>query len=196
MKKIIALVLLKTAITVSPLLASPPAPLPEEPLGPPVKEMESSGTVFKVFESRGIQIVTVTPENFPAPAFMSFVNPREAFKESDVRDFLSGFASSTGITWSPLDRSVPVSTLRFFLETPDQEPEKMEKVLQGLPDPATARKVWIQLAQDDRARAEAYKFLEMLEGQRQMWVSDSGGYVAVWSEDGTAIGVGLLPMSP
>lgn len=158
--------------------------------------MEESGVNFKVFETEGVRVVTVTPPSFTAPAFMSFVNTRTVFKESEVQDFLKGFSSSTGVEWRELDRAVPASTLRFFMESPEKNPEKMEQLLKDNPNAEMARKAWQNLATDERAKAEANYFLQILENQRQMWVSDKGGYMAVWSADGRSIGVGILPAMP
>lgn len=194
MKNILAFVSLM-AISVSPvpsLFAENPIP----DLGEPSSEMEKFGVNFKVFEKDGLRIVAITPPKLTSPAFMSFINVESTFKESDVQDFLKGFSSLTGVNWSPLDKGMPASTLSFFLTAPAEQPENAERVLATSPNPEAVRQAWGRLSSDAQARADATYFLESIETHRQIWVADEGGYIVVWSEDGKAIGVGILPSSP
>lgn len=191
MKKALIATPLYLAIISSTIGGTPPSGL-----GTPIAQTEASGVGFKVFEKNGVRIVAVTPSGWTSPAFMSFVNMGGVFSESDVKEFLEGFASSTGASWKPLDRSVPTATLKFFLTAPLEDQVKMEKVLERSPNPEEVRQAWQRLASDDQARREAAQFVKMLDSQRQLWVADRGGYIATWSEDGRSIGVGILPIAP
>jgi hypothetical protein len=164
-------------------------------LSSPIEEIESNGVLFRVFEEGPVRIVTVTPSNISSPTFMSFIKTTTAFTEDEIAEFLTGFAVSINAEWELVDPSVPLSTLKFFLEAPSESPEKMEKVVTSSANPQLVKEAWVRLSEDPLARQEAEYFMNVIQSQRRMWVDSGGKYIAVWSQDGKSLGVGTLPIT-
>lgn len=196
MKKIVPLIAATSILLCSTSHSTLPSPLSlEQSFGPPVFSQQYKGVVFKVFSSGGLKIVAVNPPGLDTPAFLSFVKEEGVLELEEITQFLENFSATSGSPWKEFDRSVPDSALQFLMSAPYANQSAAQKMISSLPDPESAAKAWENLVRDPQARTEASNFLEMLRAQRKMWITTDGKFLATWSPDGTALGVGIVPPS-
>jgi hypothetical protein len=167
---------------------------PSSLYGTPVAEFEQDGMRITVHEAGDIKVVAVSSVNPQKCLFLSYTKPSAEYSQEEVAGFLQQFSTASGTEWQVMDRTVVDNNLRFFLTAPNHAKDEFEeRVTATKGDPEAVRRSWTALAENEQAHAEARSLLNVLESQRQIWVSLDNRFLACWSSDGRSLGVGFLP---
>jgi hypothetical protein len=191
---------LATLVTLSSSApADPPSTIPSDPsvlYGIPVSEFKQDGMRITVHDVGELKVVAVSSINPEKCLFLSYTKPSGEYSKTEIEEFLRQFAYSSGTEWQVLDRSLVDTNLRFFLTAPNHAREEFEsRVVSSKGDTEAVRKSWSALAASEQAHVEARSLLNVLESQRQIWVTSDSRFLACWSLDGRSLGVGFLPNS-